>query len=1460
MSTPVKVKDMTSFKWMMLNITGHDFMHDFMLSSERTQKGVVKGENLFDKTNKTVKSLSKILQKGKSNARFMTMLIQPARGGGNKNQKGGGWRDRKKKHIGLWICIDEWNKATLQQVFAEISQEQSPSSSNDLKKKIFDFLHIDILKGSGELAKRYCGELSNQRKKQNTAAAPSAAAAAPSAAASEDGNGQWQEDLGGFSEAKQGAIQEYLPNRNISKFFSNQYLEYIEEFQITPVVFNMGNGNKEQLEVWFHEITSEYLTHEEMVKVFQEHFSINETNRELVPRILRTFAQGSVTSILSPAIVNVIDLTNQISNVKNNIESGAIQKIQASMYSDNIFYDDDDDDNIELINYYDSNRLSPGQEHLHYLFSNIDGGSTNTEKNRAENAVGFVNDTLINNINNSLYKIITSTDETDARPYGNVSLKILDVDDKHEHIQYIPPLKDEDAQEGISLKIQHQSDTIVYRNMERQRRLNEAIIEQYKIENAVGNGENLVELNSIEDEMKDKFTIEYGQYSDGYNLFSNLKNILESNLQYKNEQEKTNEYKIFLAGETVGSSGEIEFDYSVIENTVNMFYNELEMKFINFNEFIAENNTSNFLDLEYGSRSESFIRLIRIINTKLIEVGIRPIEISEQLNELFKSNYSDFERDMYRIIIRYIHPDKTATIMQQNGLADGKKINKVLTTIFMYFKKEMIRLPNNDHRGGGRIIQTGGGKNDKKIFAAANTLLCKAILENSLTLLECVTGNKELGYFPEIKDPVNTIPIDQTGYKFIKNYKGLKPVFFSIFSGKGMRQKITDTGLYDNNNGSFDWDRLASSDEFNELKNLLARRILLNMQVLILYVKCTPTTVRLNPILEALFLKSDKVSRSKDIIMARGYRSRKLGGKPTDKEEIKAIYGREKNLLNKIKRNRLKFFGFLFDRIDYDDVPLWFSGTADDILQDTFNIVLERLHPDRIFLMEKLGEAPQEPRAQLPKSEQINTAFPSLSQNSKFAYVINNAVPMINPQDSKLDDPRFKFINLSGRESKGVQFCPVTSIADSQPLCSIKSKKAFDNVTPQSVNYSMEMGLEVDTYDSTGNKDATWSYYVNLEKINADRKNYDFYISGTLSLPTDTITIGDKISKLDLREGPLSAVSTFYSILQSINKITKKAYNVRRTHQGPRIILREFFYENMKELMRCSIKKSIGDYGQEFTAISKYATLSSAEEYNANNNVPGFPGSFISLPYNGQGNSLRIMVANDRPSAYRGIFLTLYTLPDSINSRSIMGYYKEDKDAALNPPKSKKKKKKKTKVSEPKNTLVFSHNVLDSNGLIKITGDDPVSSDSGKSPDDDDDDGVFAPKNVGDSHYNKYKLRNRILRRSTRLQKKLDDTVRFARQIKANKKFAKWIKGNGFQLQSAKTLSGKNHNIALFNEWRESLKLPPLSRIIQKGGRKKQTRKKRKKKKRKTKMRREKIRKTRKNKKKKKRTRRKNKL
>ena len=81
-----------------------------------------------------------------------------------------------------------------------------------------------------------------------------------------------------------------------------------------------------------------------------------------------------------------------------------------------------------------------------------------------------------------------------------------------------------------------------------------------------------------------------------------------------------------------------------------------------------------------------------------------------------------------------------------------------------------------------------------------------------------------------------------------------------------------------------------------------------------------------------------------------------------------------------------------------------------------------------------------------------------------------------------------------------------------------------------------------------------------MEKINDDKKDYDFYISGTLSLPTNSFTVGDTLTKYDLKDGPLSAVTTFYEILHSINTITKKAYNrtaLKKTF-APRELLRDF--------------------------------------------------------------------------------------------------------------------------------------------------------------------------------------------------------------------------------------------------------------------------------------------------------------
>merc|ERR1712023_362149 len=89
----------------------------------------------------------------------------------------------------------------------------------------------------------------------------------------------------------------------------------------------------------------------------------------------------------------------------------------------------------------------------------------------------------------------------------------------------------------------------------------------------------------------------------------------------------------------------------------------------------------------------------------------------------------------------------------------------------------------------------------------------------------------------------------------------------------------------------------------------------------------------------------------------------------------------------------------------------------------------------------------------------------------------------------------------------------------------------------------------------------------------------------------------------------------------------------------PRIILRQFFEENSEILMKAGVIKSIGDYGQEFTALSKYGATTRTI-YDANNRTND--GKIKTIPYNDNGNALRFMVANDRPSAYRGIFISLF--------------------------------------------------------------------------------------------------------------------------------------------------------------------------------------------------------------------------
>ena len=57
----------------------------------------------------------------------------------------------------------------------------------------------------------------------------------------------------------------------------------------------------------------------------------------------------------------------------------------------------------------------------------------------------------------------------------------------------------------------------------------------------------------------------------------------------------------------------------------------------------------------------------------------------------------------------------------------------------------------------------------------------------------------------------------------------------------------------------------------------------------------------------------------------------------------------------------------------------------------------------------------------------------------KSSYIINNA-SQIYAQLSKVNEPRSQFYNLDGMQVRYAQYCPVSSIADSMPLCSLPTK------------------------------------------------------------------------------------------------------------------------------------------------------------------------------------------------------------------------------------------------------------------------------------------------------------------------------------------------------------------------------------------------------------------------------------
>ena len=806
---------------------------------------------------------------------------------------------------------------------------------------------------------------------------------------------------------------------------------------------------------------------------------------------------------------------------------------------------------------------------------------------------------------------------------------------------------------------------------------------------------------------------------------------------------------------------------------INMYFNQLKKK---NNKYTDEKDEK---DDKYRALHDSVMKALQNQN---------PNEIKTSLNSLF------------RFVVLYSHPDKFEEADRIFATAQFSMILDAFKSI-----KNIYGL-----KGGGKKKTKKQKKQEMDAFIGLNKLLGKTIIENSLSLMKCISGIKSHGYFPIINTKTLGNSTKGTYKKFFSGYSGRKPKFLSIFNGQGMKQTFTVQRYYDTSKrGGIDWEKICPSDynEFMtkpvggaplELRKLIARRILLNIQVLILYLRCSPGTVKPVGVLNALYLTIDKTGRDLNYVKKTNYWSR--GKTPNDRKKINNHFGitpsassdeTPEEIITFIETNRTKWFGFMFDFyedkpdeyakinkktgvkvpfIPHVTLPEWLtSGTEDDALQYSFNIVLQKLLPEFVFFMGdneimKLPGFTKKDIGTIALDHPLPKPFTDgeTASSNRNAYVINNAAK-IYPTQQKMNQPRNKFFNLSGENIREAQFCPIASIADNQSLCSVTAPGMAAKTFARSHTYDLEMGLEAE--DAVGQ---TYSYLVNMTKSGTIDT---YYISAVLSIPgIPSIMVGDMGEKNDLKGSPLGAVSTYYHLLKNMNKnISQFIMTTTSTSKGssPREILSDFFKKNMETITKMCVKKSIGDYGQEHTASAKFGAGVPQEVKSA---VTDSAGNNIVLPYTVDGDSLRIMLARDRPSAYRNIFMLLFSEENSVNSRAAAGYWDESAG-----------------VMSHKNTIVISPATL----LPKDATSDKIN--FNRSPDPDSAlgfpdlnavPGVVKGTIVSGTTFRQENLREN-LRKSKRIQKRV--AFNLSQRVKIKRGFAKWLKNNEIRLSELLT-------------------------------------------------------------------------
>ena len=253
-------------------------------------------------------------------------------------------------------------------------------------------------------------------------------------------------------------------------------------------------------------------------------------------------------------------------------------------------------------------------------------------------------------------------------------------------------------------------------------------------------------------------------------------------------------------------------------------------------------------------------------------------------------------------------------------------------------------------------------------------------------------------------------------------------------------------------------------------------------------------------------------------------------------------------------------------------------------------------------------------------------------------------------------------------------FCPIASILDAMKNCSINSalKNKSSILNPMNfeisdsgnrINYNVsyitpkENSCQKLTYDEK--KDGFIILSINLTKY---IKNDSEPNSSPISINKCIPFTGNQLSATLAYKSIISKFHKAFSKISSLNTPTNTVTrSVNAQLQIPKLEpLINFIDSVMGNIFQNTVVKSIGDYAQEGVVLSKFSALEELEQKN--NLTPTIEDSQDEFKKNSlSGDSFRVGIANDRPSAYRMIYTALFATKNSKNHGAIVGYYGPEK-------------------------------------------------------------------------------------------------------------------------------------------------------------------------------------------------------